>query len=169
MSKRQLSKTLNVGREMSERASGAAICVPSLSGLWVLSFSLVPNKSYSLVFFVCNVIIGSQGMGSRTGHLRAGPMGGVNRVGHWESGSTPGYVRAQRGRARSALFSRVCIYCSNLAVSSEKVTSRRNRHQTFDVKRQGHHRQLPIEGNGFFHPNNILREEWELPLHRPQV
>ena len=34
-------------------------------------------------------------------------MGGSSRVGHWECGDTPGYVRAQRGRARSALFSRV--------------------------------------------------------------
>ena len=30
---------------------------------------------------------------------RAGPMVGVSRVGHWESGNTPGYVRAQRERA----------------------------------------------------------------------
>ena len=36
-------------------------------------------------------------------------MGGASRVGHWESGNTPGYVRAQRGRARSALFSRVTV------------------------------------------------------------
>ena len=36
-------------------------------------------------------------------------MGGVNRVGLKESGNTPGYVRAQSGRARSALFSRVPI------------------------------------------------------------
>ena len=36
-------------------------------------------------------------------------MGGASRVGHWESGNTPGYVRAQRGRARSELFSRVYL------------------------------------------------------------
>ena len=55
------------------------------------------------------LIIGLQGLESRTGPQRAGPMGGACRVGHWESGNTPGYVRAQRGRARRALFSRVEI------------------------------------------------------------
>ena len=50
-------------------------------------------------------------------------MGGVNRVGHQESGSISGYVRAQRGRARSALFSRVDIIngYKYLTLSFQKV------------------------------------------------
>ena len=55
------------------------------------------------------LIIGSQGRGSRTGPLGSGLKVGVNRVGQQESGNTPGYVRAQRARARSALFSRVIL------------------------------------------------------------
>ena len=35
---------------------------------------------------------------------RAGPMVGVSRVGHWESGNTPGYVRAERGFMASLIF-----------------------------------------------------------------
>ena len=38
-------------------------------------------------------------------------MGGADRVGHQESGNTPAYVRAQRGRAQSALFRRVVLKC----------------------------------------------------------
>ena len=38
------------------------------------------------------------------GSLRAGPMGGANRVGHKEYGSTPLYVRAQRALLSSKLF-----------------------------------------------------------------
>ena len=41
--------------------------------------------------------------------MRAGLMGGADRVGHQESGNTPANVRAQRGRTRGALFCRVVI------------------------------------------------------------
>ena len=41
------------------------------------------------------------------GPLRAGPVGRVNRVGHKESGNTPGL--AIHGRARRALFYRVLM------------------------------------------------------------
>ena len=76
-----------------------------------------------------------------------------------------------RGQARSLRTQGTkCVFIAQIWSSVvKKSLQKRNHHQTFDVKRQGHHRQLPIEGNGFFHPNNILREEWELPLHRPQV
>ena len=46
------------------------------------------------------LIIGLQGLESRTGPQRAGPMGGASWVGDWESGNTPGYVRADAREAR---------------------------------------------------------------------
>ena len=49
-----------------------------------------------MVIILLLILIGWEGRESRTGPQRAGPMGGVSRVGHWESGNTSAYVRAQR-------------------------------------------------------------------------
>ena len=43
------------------------------------------------------------------GPLRSGPKGGTDGVGQYKTPGMPGFARAQRGRARSALFYRVRV------------------------------------------------------------
>ena len=47
------------------------------------------------------------------GPLRSGPKGGTDGVGQYKTLGTRDSIRAQRGRARSALFNRVNIIIDN--------------------------------------------------------
>ena len=55
------------------------------------------------------LIIDWEGRESRTGPLRAGLRVGTDGLGQYKTPGMPGFLRAQRGRARSALLWRVKI------------------------------------------------------------
>ena len=63
--------------------------------------SRVPTNPY--------LIIGWEGWGSSQRPSRSGPRYGTDRVGQYKTHGIGDSIRAQRGRARSALFSRVGI------------------------------------------------------------
>ena len=75
--------------------------------------SLKPQRSVlDLMSVVKNVrylylIIDWEGRESRTGPLRAGLRVGTDGLGQYKTPGMPGFLRAQRGRARSALLWRV--------------------------------------------------------------
>ena len=75
-----------------------------MAQIFILKFC-VSIMTYAAIISI--FIIGWEGLRSAGGFLRVGPRGGANWVGYQESGNTPGFVRAKRGRARSALFWRV--------------------------------------------------------------
>ena len=57
--------------------------------------------------YLCYLIIGWEVRVSRMGPLRSGLKGATDRVGQYKTPSMRDSIRAQRGRARSALYKRV--------------------------------------------------------------
>ena len=62
------------------------------------------SKTFINVLHNLYLIIDWEGRESRTGPLRAGLRVGTDGLGQYKTPGMPGFLRAQRGRARSALL-----------------------------------------------------------------
>ena len=67
------------------------------------------NLSYQYSLYHPYLIIGWELRVSRMGPLRSGPKGRTDGVGQYKTPGMRDSIRAQRGRARSALFHRVIV------------------------------------------------------------
>ena len=65
---------------------------------------------YFSYIIILNLIIDWERLGSTGGPLRSGPRGGTGPWGQYKTPGMLGFIPAQRGRARSALFSQVTFY-----------------------------------------------------------